>query len=125
LLTIWEPTEEQLNILKEGTAFEIQNLAVRETPYGGLLQMTASTRTPIESIDLDVSSQSHLGYENRRFLGVFQIHALSHKLLANDFASKTRWPDVDTVAVHVKSIEPSDSARGYRIYVTDESQLML
>jgi hypothetical protein len=25
----------------------------------------------------------------------------------------------------VKSIEPSDSARGYRIYVTDESQLML
>jgi hypothetical protein len=87
--------------------------------------MTASTRTPIENIDLDVSSQSHLGYENRRFLGVFQIHALSHKLLANDFASKTRWPDVDTVAVHVKSIEPSDSARGYRIYVTDESKLML
>lgn len=127
LLTIWEPTEEQLNILKEGTFFQMQNTAVRESSYDGLLQLTASTRTAIESIDLNIALRSQIGYESRRFFSIIQIHALSLKVLSNSSTdSKVRCPDADTVVVHVQTIAPpSASAEGYRIYVTDQSQLML
>jgi hypothetical protein len=56
LLTIWETTKEQLSLLKKGTAVELQSLAVQETGYVGLLQLTASSRTLMESFDLEDSA---------------------------------------------------------------------
>jgi hypothetical protein len=127
LLTIWEPTEEQLSLLKEGTAVEIQSLAVRETGYDGLLQLTASSRTLMESFDLEDSSLVEpLGYEKRRFLNLFQVHAKAHKLQADDAELRKRWPDFDTVGLQVKLVKPpSGCKKGFQICVTDETHLML
>ena len=40
MLTIWQPTEEQLGFLKEGTSVEFHNLAVRESTYDGISIIT-------------------------------------------------------------------------------------
>ena len=130
LLTIWEPTEEQLQALKEGAAIQIQNLGVRQAPYDGLLQLTASNRTQMEAIDISgfTCNPGFVGHRKRQFHSLFQVHAISHKLMMssdNDFPT-THWPDIDTVVVHVRTIVPSAHSVGeYRIFVTDESQLLL
>jgi hypothetical protein len=71
MLTIWEPTEEQMNVLKEGTTVEVKNLGVNEAVYEGMLQLKGNHRTILESIDLhDTSLAERLGYAKRRWLSL-------------------------------------------------------
>eukprot|EP00751_Fragilariopsis_kerguelensis_P034173 CAMPEP_0170968308 /NCGR_PEP_ID=MMETSP0735-20130129/43197_1 /TAXON_ID=186038 /ORGANISM="Fragilariopsis kerguelensis, Strain L26-C5" /LENGTH=331 /DNA_ID=CAMNT_0011387345 /DNA_START=11 /DNA_END=1004 /DNA_ORIENTATION=+ len=106
LLTIWQPTEEQLGLLKEGTSVEINDLAVRDTIYDGNLQLIASSKTIIKSFVFQASSLiEKIGFRHRRFLNMFQVHKLSHE--ANKTTRKKPL-DFDVAAVQMHVIEPSD-----------------
>jgi hypothetical protein len=124
LLTIWQPTEEQLGLLKEGTAVEIHNLALRDATYDGSLQLIANSRTSIESFTFQASSLiEKIGFRQRRFLNIFQVHKLSHEATHDRFRRKQSDFDVAAVQIHV--VEPSDSSDAFSFYVTDETNLIL
>jgi len=123
LLTIWQPTEEQLGLLKEGTSVEINDLAVRDTIYDGNLQLIASSKTIIKSFVFQASSLiEKIGFRHRRFLNMFQVHKLSHE--ANKTTRKKPL-DFDVAAVQMHVIEPSDFLDAFTFYVTDETNLIL
>ena len=124
LLTIWQPTEEQLGLLKEGTAVEIHNLALRDATYDGSLQLIANSRTVIESFTFQSSSLiKKIGFRQRRFLNIFQVHKLSHEATHDKVNGKQSDFDVAAVQIHV--VEPSDSSDAFSFYVTDETNLIL
>jgi hypothetical protein len=126
LLTIWQPTEEQLSILKEGNILQFQSLSVRQTQFDGLLQLTGNSRTIIQEFELTKSL--HLSLFNqaqRRFLNMFEIHLMSHKLLADYNGARPRLPDFDTVGVQLKSIHTLINEKEVCVYLSDEFGLIL
>ncbi|MGK3756068.1 MAG: hypothetical protein ACI8RD_008378 [Bacillariaceae sp.] len=124
LLTIWQPTEEQLGFLKEGTAVEIHNMALRDATYDGSLQLIANSRTVIESFTFQATSLiEKIGFRKRRFLNIFQVHKLSHEA-TNDRVNR-KQSDFDVAAVQIHVVEPSHSSDAFSFYVTDETNLIL
>ena len=119
-LTLWNHTEEQLALLKEGTVLRVQNLSVRDSKYEGLLQLTAGAKTlmgPSPSGKLEQLP----GYIPRRFTKLVAVHAMSKKLENRNLLAS---PDteVDTVGVVLKvAVEEHQ----YSIYMTDESGLIV
>lgn len=124
MLTIWQPSEDQLSLIKEGTSIEIHNLVPRDTSYSGNLQLYANNRTIIESFALDDASSlmKTVEFQKRRFLNLFQAHKISHNA-AKSFGQKQL--DFDLVAVQLHVIEPSESSDAFTFYVTDETNLIL
>lgn len=127
LLTVWRCTEEQLGVLKEGSMIRVRNLAVRKTKRDGLIQLTASQKTPMESLPLNACSRDlkGMGFHRRSFLSLFHVHALSKKLL-NQSLAPFPAPEVDVAGIVLKVLEEGYST-GVRflIYIADESGLVL
>jgi hypothetical protein len=126
LLTIWQPTEEQIGVLKAGAVLQLQNVAVRESKYDGLVQLTANSRTCLEALESSVVPTRRSSQSSKRwFQNLFRIHIHSHKLQgsANE---NNRLVDVDTVVVLLK-VETLDSSADAKsiLYVTDETKLIL
>jgi hypothetical protein len=72
LLTIWEPNEEQLNPV-EGTAIQFENLSVKSAKHEGLLQLTATGRTPFEQYCVDDETlHQRIGFTKCQFLNYAQ-----------------------------------------------------
>jgi hypothetical protein len=72
LLTIWEPNEEQLNPV-EGTAIQFENLSVKSVKHEGLLQLTATGRTPFEQYCVDDETlHQRIGFTKCQFLNYAQ-----------------------------------------------------
>ena len=124
MLTIWQPSAEQLGVLKEGTTVEIHNTAVRESTYDGIVQLVANNRTNIEPFSFQVSSLAQkIGYQQRRFLSLFHVHSLSHKVAnTKGKTNQNKNFDVAAVQVHVHRAEPQDN---FFFYLTDETYLLL
>jgi hypothetical protein len=126
LLTIWQPTDEQLTLLQEGHAVEVQNLSVRQTLFDGLLQLTGNGRTRMTEYNLVKSVHARLqNYSRRRFLTMFEVHLLSHKILADDGAASCPWLDIDTVGAQMKVIQTSGNENDFCMHVSDEFNLLL
>lgn len=120
MLTIWQPTEEQLSFLKEGTSAEIHNLAVRESTYDGISQLVANNRTIIEPFAFDASLLAEkIGFRQRQFLNLFQVHALSHGASNEKGRTKKNF-DVAAVQIHVQT-----SKEDFIFYLSDETNLIL
>ena len=126
LLTIWQPTEEQIGVLKAGAVLQLQNVAVRESKFDGLVQLTANSRTCLEALESSaVLTPSSSQSSKRWFQNVFRIHIHSHKLQGSADGN-SRLVDVDTVVVLLKVETPDSSADEKLIlYVTDETKLIL
>ena len=125
LLTIWQPTEEQLGFLKEGTSVEIHNLAVRESNYDGISQLVANNRTIIEPFAFQASSLvEEIGFQQRRFLNLFQVHTLSHEA-ANKKGRTKQHVDFDVAAVQIHVVQQSNSPDDFIFYMSDETNLIL
>jgi hypothetical protein len=126
LLTIWQPTEDQIGVLKAGSVLQLQNVAVRESKYDGLVQLTANSRTCLEALESSVVPTRRSSQSTKRwFQNLFRIHLQSHKLQGS--ADKnSRLVDVDTVVVLLK-VETLDSSADEKLllYVTDETKLIL
>lgn len=126
VLTLWQPTEEQLSLLKDGNAVQMQNLTVRESSHDGQLQLAANSRTVMEPCPIPPASLlEKIDFHHRYFLNLFQVHKLCHS--AGDAASsmKTHGSDFDVAAVQINLVETPDIRDKYRIYVTDETGLIL
>jgi len=117
LLTIWNPTNQQFSLLKEGHTIACQNLVVKATRYDGLVQMTANEATPIHDIHFRPSN-----YMPRRFYNIFRVH-LSSKKLRDGSALLTQEHYIDTAGIVIRAsyTQPTHN----KIYLTDESGLIL
>eukprot|EP00980_Cylindrotheca_fusiformis_P020761 scaffold7755_cov104-Cylindrotheca_fusiformis.AAC.6 len=124
LLTIWQPKEEQLDLLNEGHAIEIRHISVRNALFNGVLQLTANGRTLMTEFRAGKSEQLVRDLGRRRFLTMFAVHLMSHKIL-NDKKAEGLWLDIDTVGVEVKSMEPPKDGSPLFYYITDEFNLLL
>jgi len=124
-LTIWQPTEEQLGFLVEGTSVEIHNLAVRESNYDGILQFVANNRTIIEPFSLKAHSIAQkIGFHQRRFLNLFQVHALSHETV-NRKDQTRQSVDFDVAGAQIHVVPQSDLSEELFFFLSDETNLVL
>jgi hypothetical protein len=122
LLTIWQPTEEQIGLLKGGAVLQLQNVAVRESKYDGLVQLTANSRTCLTALDSSAVPTGCARQSSKRwFHNLFRIHIHSHKLQGSADENR-RLVDVDTVVVLLKV---ETLAEKLILYVTDETKLIL
>jgi hypothetical protein len=129
MLTIWDPSEEQLDLLKEGSTIEVQDVAVRSVPFDGLLQLTINGRTALRRAESDDTEiLQNIRYQARSALNLFQVHALSHALQREPREWKTSkpFPTFDTVGIMACDLRSStDENPGYEVHLTDESCLSL
>ncbi len=125
LLTIWHPTAEQLSLLKEGSAVQIFDLAVRHSLFDGYIQLKANQRTVIEHFSIHISSiVDRIGYTERRFLTMLEVHKLAHAACTKA-GTQPEHVDVDTAVVIVHIHEPSNTQEQTILFVTDETNLIL
>ena len=127
LLTIWNPSEQQLNLLREGHVVRIRNLSVRDSKHEGLMQLTAGAKTQIESIlssPLPLNTLASLGFSSRVFAKFFRIHAISKKLSAKLLPSSPA-PEVDTAGILLRVLQEECAEERQLIYMTDETGLVL
>ena len=76
-LTLWEPTEEQLELLKEGTCVRMSNVSVKDETFECRLQLVANSRTRFRSAEADIAD--HINKITSKRLGLVQVHALSKR----------------------------------------------
>jgi hypothetical protein len=125
ILTVWHPSEEQMNLLKEGTVVQIFDLSVRDvcSPQDSHLQLTANTRTIIETCPWEiVSLYERIGYFERRLFTLIDVHMLSHTTAAELKASGQ--VEFDT-AVCLVVAEMPNPEKEVLLHLIDETCLML
>ena len=126
-LTIWEPSDEQASILKEGATVEVYNLCVRDTTFEGKIQLTANSRTRIETFSEDLPTKLTKRHQQGRVQNLFRVHALSHKMIPkSNLALDSGDNYVDTV-VNILSFEERVECNktSFVIFVTDETNLVM
>lgn len=126
LLTIWNPSSEQLDVIKEGAVVRMKNVAVRESKYEGRLQLSANSRTAMSTI-FDKLPQSEIStyvtYAARTFTRIFRIHVLSKQMLTASVPEHSPL-EVDVCGIIVK-VEKRPGCPGWLVYLADDSGLVL
>lgn len=124
MLTIWDPTEEQLEMLKEGVVFQCRFLGVTSSFKDGMLQLSAHRSTIIEKIDIHPPLQAlqMVGYSKRKFDSLLRINIKSKKLNCNNVEP----PELDCAGyfLETKEIELTNTTR-LLLYMTDATGLLL
>lgn len=125
ILTVWSPTEEQLNLLKEGIILSAENLSVRHK-YNGRLQLTANSRTQFSHLPSLPSACDlvSVGYRERSFASCFRIHVCSRQLLQSP-SKQGKVIEYDFIGVVLRVVEQTDRDVLVSIYLTDRSGLVL
>jgi breast cancer 2 susceptibility protein len=123
VLTVWQPTDDQLDVLQEGSILRFRELSVRPDRYDGMLQFTASSRTSMEMRTQAVPCNDENGYVPRTPTNLFSVTCASKRLLQTVQASG-RPVETDTLGIVFKVFDNKHDADGC-VYVTDESGLVL
>jgi len=125
MLTIWRVTDEQLNILKEGSVVRVKRIGVKNRLGDGVLQLTASATTQMELSHPQPSKQiiQLSGFKERKVLSMLQLHALSRR---NGCEKKLFAPEIDMIGSLLKV---TNRDYGFviksRMYLTDSSGFVL
>ena len=122
-LTVWRMSEDQCNLLKEGSVVRMKHLSVLDGFRNGQLQLSANDKTKMQSCPTQTSSsQIKLsGYTKRFYTSIVRIHALSRKA-----ATSRNRIGVDFVGCLVRlNIDEKGIAPLVSAYFTDESGLLL
>lgn len=127
ILTIWNPSEDQLSILKEGNIVQFRSLGVSPNLINGILQLSANKSTSMERLN-NPKYQSPLdaldlvGYEKQTCLSLIFL-TLKSKQLSNNTLT---YPEINCKGylLDVRDTEVETSTR-YFIYLTDASGLLL
>ena len=128
ILTIWSPSEEQCNLVKEGAVLRFENLATRDK-YEGRLQLSGNGRTSISLCCLP-PLPNHVSngafFSKRKYSSMFQINVASRRMLLKSYDRDRRSPSIDhdLLGIVVKVEEINDESRCL-IYVTDKSNLVV
>jgi hypothetical protein len=121
VLTIWRPTNAQLDLLQEGSLVRIKNLGVKSERFDGLLQFSCGSSTPMSSIPSIDANQSLEGLPWHSYTSLLRAH-LQTKRCWNE-SSNDRC--VLNVLGVVLKVEMLDDNQGWNIFLTDESRLLL
>jgi hypothetical protein len=115
LLTVWNPSQEQLDLLTEGTSVRAKNLGVKNHRRDGLLQLSANGRTAFSRLS---TLQASTG---RSTIGIARLHALSQK------NNGLRWPEVDVAGVLLRSqrLDQQGQHLSWDILLSDRSGMVL
>jgi len=129
MLTLWNPSEQHLTLLREGNVVRIRNLSVRASKHEGLMQLTAGAKTQMESTLQSPIAQNALasvGYSRRVFEKLIRIH-LTAKNLSSGSLPSSPSPEVDTAGILLRVIQEGSGCMAERelIYLTDETGLVL
>jgi len=116
MITVWNPSEEQLETLQEDRQVRITNIGVRENRYDGLVQLSANRRTSFHLMRRDGSDNTKASPETN-FLSVFQVHSLSKE--------KPYRNRADFLGVVLTVTSLSGSPGGLLVHLTDNSGLLL
>ena len=124
-LTVWRMTEDQSNILKEGTVIRIKDLAVKSELRDEMLQFSANDKTRMQALVQQPSSRQlqYSGFSRRSFAPIIRAHVLSRKASSSRKASGAH---MDFAGVLVRSEHEQHSMVHTSFsYFTDESGLLL
>ena len=130
VLTVWSPTEEQLNILREGAVIKAQNVSAGKRKYEGRIQLSANSRTPMAPLPSTPLSQEILtlsGFTERTYASIFQLHVCSRQLLHSSSTSPNHSAvsaEFDFVGVILK-VDEEENCKRASIYLTDKSNLVV
>jgi hypothetical protein len=118
-LTVWRVSDEQFELLKEGTVVRMKNLGVKEKSLDGLLQLRASPETVMVPLADESKRQlAQSGYEERRPKSLIKINLMSKKMKTDRLSN-----EVDVVACVAKIQQLGENSTA--IYLTDETGLAL
>ena len=131
MLTVWSPTEDQRNLLKEGKLIQVFNLAVRGE-MNGILNLSGNEKTIIQSFTSSKPlnfDERRPGFLPRRLLSVFEAHKLSrlaeHGGRSECYKSDLKYFDMDIAGIRIHQQKVYEPHQGHVTYVTDESCLVL
>lgn len=122
ILTIWNPSEEQLELLHEGATLEIQNLTVKPYRRNGQLQLSAGPRTPFRAI---LNPKCKLCSQQRKRLNMLQVHALALSQSSSSNRSSQLPVEFDTVGISLFLERTAFEKLGSIIFISDETELLL
>lgn len=118
LLTIWEPSDDWISLLKEGTAVRLRNVTCRPSQVDSKIQLSTNFKTSLEVLPKPSNSiLSFSGYEERCYSTMISLHVLS-KLERFQY-------EFDIVGYRLDTCAATYPAALSSIYVTDESGLLL
>jgi hypothetical protein len=126
MLTIWNPSEQQIGLLREGHVVRIRNLAVRASKHEGLLQITAGGKTQMDLATSSPIPLASIGYANRFFTNILRVHLTAKKCSAAMIPTSPA-PEVDTVGIVLRASQEGSNPTEERetIYLTDETGMVL
>lgn len=118
-LTVWRVSDEQFDLLKEGTVLRMKNLGIKEKSRDGFLQLRAGPETVMVPLSEDSKRQlSRSGYEERRPKSLIKINLMSKKM---DTCRLSNEVDVVACVAQIRQFGDNSTA----IYLTDETGLAL
>lgn len=117
-LTIWEPSDDWISLLKEGTAVRLRNVKCKPSQIDGRIQLSANHNTSLELIPkLSDSILRFSGFEERLYSSMVSIHLLSKlQHFQHEF---------DVVGFKILTSSQTHPSLFRSAYVTDESGLLL
>lgn len=121
VLTVWNITDSQQALLREGNIVTFRNLAVKATTHEGLLQLTARETTSMHETVYHKEAHSSAGFVLRSTLRLFHHHALSRKL-SRGIPVPIQKQHLDVGGLVLKVVQVG--ATQHRFYLTDESGLI-
>ena len=124
ILTLWDPSEDQMDLLHEGVVVQFRQLGVGSSLLDGMMQLSANKRTTMERID-KFSHQEALDlvcFSRRNIESMLTINIESKKLHPNSL----HLPEVECLGylLLLKQIRHSHMLR-LSIFLMDASGLML
>ena len=121
LLTVWNVTDEQLDILTEGNVVAAKNVAVKGSLYENLMQLSAGSWTMLQLLSPQpgLESLKLSGCRLREYTLLLRIHLASKALLES---SCVVHPEYDLIGF-LLNVEEEDG--NIQLYLTDESGLIV
>jgi len=118
LLTVWEPSDDWISVLKEGTAVRLRNVKCKPSQIDGKIQLSANRNTSIEPIPTPSDSVLRFsGFEGRFYCTMVSLHLLS-KLQRFQY-------EFDVVGFRIPTRSETNTNILRSAYFTDESGLLL
>eukprot|EP00956_Cyclotella_meneghiniana_P016201 scaffold25483_cov68-Cyclotella_meneghiniana.AAC.3 len=124
-LTIWRGSDQQLDLIREGSIVRMNDLVVKSKSKRGMLQLSANQETPMESLP-DQPSREQLikaGYIPRIPKSLIQINIMAKQLIGVKKNCMTVNREFDVVACVVKVSRIGENTTV--LYLTDESGLII
>jgi hypothetical protein len=121
VLTIWRPTNTQLDLLQVGSLVRIKNLGVKSERFDGRLQFSGGASTPMSYIPSSNAYQSLEGLLGHSYTSLLRAH-LQTKRCWNGNSNDRCMLNVLGVVLKVEML---DDNQGWNIFLTDESRLLL